>query len=234
MNNVNISEQAKQYVQEHKQELCDMFADLVLFPVGDKPTTIFMAGAPGSGKTESSVAFIKNNPELHFVRIDPDEIKARFIPQYDGKNSNIVKPAATKAVSILFDHCMKRGQNFLVDGTFSNWTAVSGNLHKLIKQKRTIFVIYVYQDPVIAWQFTQKRGVLEGRLIPKQFFIDSYFESMENIVRLKREFGEQVSVILLEKNVDNKTIKNVFLNVDTIDKYIKNIYTRETLENIII
>jgi len=129
---------------------------------------------------------------------------------------------------------MKRGQNFLVDGTFSNWTAVSGNLHKLIKQKRTIFVIYVYQDPVIAWQFTQKRGVLEGRLIPKQFFIDSYFESMENIVRLKREFGEQVSVILLEKNVDNKTIKNVFLNVDTIDKYIKNIYTRETLENIII
>lgn len=66
----------------------------------DTPFSYFMAGAPGSGKTE-----IVNN---YFVEVfdncvvaDADEIRKLF-PLYDGHNASSLQQAASKGMDILY------------------------------------------------------------------------------------------------------------------------------------
>ena len=37
-----------------------------------------------------------------------------------------------------------------------------------------VTIFYVYQDPKIAWKFTQEREIAEGRHVPKKAFINAF------------------------------------------------------------
>lgn len=231
-----MKEEARQYIKDHKKELIEKFASLEKFPSNDDPFSLFMAGSPGAGKTEFSrklVEILAKGSDafesIPIVRIDADEIKEKFLPHYDGKNSNVVQSAAILGVEKLYDFSIKNKQNILLDGTFSSYDSSRKNIITSLKKGRMVGIFYIYQDPVRAWELTKARGEKEGRFIPKDFFIDSLFKAKDNVNRIKEEFGGKVIVSLIEKDYAENIEKPRF-NIDKIDNHLKIKYTRKSLE----
>jgi len=187
-----------------------------------------MAGSPGAGKTEFSKRLIEIMAPISIVRIDADEIK-EFIPQYNGKNSDIIQGAASIGVDNLNYYTLKHRQNSIMDGTFANHSLARRNITHCLNKGRRLSVFYIYQDPIIAWDFTKKREKLEGRYIPKEAFVEAFFKAKENVKLVKKEFGEKIELNLVIKNKQND-IEKIKFNVDSnIDKSIKGIYNKNSL-----
>ena len=227
----NIGEQATAYVKGHSQEIITRFANPIEFPQSSNPMTIFMAGSPGAGKTEYSITFAKAvgglNPPWNFVRIDADEIR-KVLPEYTGSNSAAVQKAASLGVHTLFNAVLRYGQDAIIDGTFASHDIALQNIRRSLKRGRQVGIVYVYQDPLVAWEFTKKRERLEGRNIPKEAFIRAFLAARENVNLAKREFGEQVQLGVVTKDIENK-VAEVYQNVEKVDNYVQEIYTEQEL-----
>jgi hypothetical protein len=76
------------------------------------------------------------------------------------------------------------------------------NIVRSLTRKRFVQVLYVFQDPIQAWNFVQARELKEGRRIEKEHFITQYFAAHDSVNCLKKEFGDQIKVDLLVKNID--------------------------------
>lgn len=226
-----IDQQAQDYVKSHRKELCNRFASLELYPSVTMSSSYFMAGSPGAGKTEFSKGFIKQlqNKESsrRIIRIDADEIRD-VLPGYNHKNAWELQPAASLGVEKILDYVFHNDQDFLLDGTFSNYTIAKRNIERCIKHSRKIGLLYLYQDPIIAWKFTKIREASEGRKIPKRAFIDEFFKSKDCVNRIKSEFGSLVELWLIKKDF-NQGIEKTEFNIDNVDSYLKIEYTRDTL-----
>jgi len=229
---MGTKEDAIRFINSHKKELIQKYAGDD-YPSCRNPISIFMAGSPGAGKTE----FSKSLLELEMfekdaaVRIDADEIK-EFIPHYDTKNSDEIQGASVLGLIRLHDFCLKKKKNFILDGTFADYGNAEDNIKRSIRYGRDTSIFYVYQDPLVAWEFTKKRGELEGRFIPKAVFIDSFFAAKDNVNRIKELLGKDVSLHLITKNISNG-LHGLELNIDKIDHYLKVTYTRDDLEKIL-
>ena len=188
-----------------------------------------MAGSPGAGKTESAESLIEilagRNSVLH---IDPDKLRVEFL-DYTGHNSSHFQAATSILVDRIHDVSLKQKQSFVFDGTFSNLAKCVENINRSLKRKREVYVIYVYQDPVQAWNFVIRRSKKDGRIISREAFIEQYFLARSNVNEVKRKFGSQIQVDLIIKNIDgsNKLYKE---NVDSIDNYIDENYDTKTLK----
>ncbi len=229
---MGTSEDAKKYIKEHKRELCKKFANLEEYPSVENPSAYFMAGSPGAGKTEFSKSFIKELTEKEakrkIVRIDADEVRD-FIPFYDKTNAYRVQGAAALGVEKLLDCVLGNKQDFVLDATFADYEKARTNILRCINKKRKVGIVYLYQDPIVAWEFTQKREALEGRKIPLEMFIKAFFEAYENVNKIKKEFGNQVELWLIVKNLE-QGIEKTYFNIDNVDSYIKIDYTTQSLE----
>lgn len=235
MLDLTLQWKAKKYVHEHAKELVFKFANLEEFKPDENPITIFMAGSPGAGKTEFSTSFkpalFDYQTESKAVMIDPDKIKLE-IPQYTGKNTDSVQLAATIIADKIYDQVLKKKQCVIVDTTFARLDKASKNVERAMKHDRSVGIIYIYQDPVIAWKFTKIREIEEGRPIPKDMFIRSLFAAQENVNLVKEKYGQAIKVFLVEKDfVINKA--KITVNVDKIGNYVINKYTSEDLEKIL-
>ncbi len=209
------------------------FADIQRFPPTDKPFTIFMAGSPGAGKTELSKAFIKKveGKDLNIIRVDADEIR-EIIPQFTGSNSSEVQAAAALGVEKLVDYTQHNRQNSIIDATFANEAKAIDNVKRALKKGYKVGIMYVYQDPKLAWEFTKEREKLEGRPVPKEVFLKSFFSAKESTNKVKDLFGSRVFLAVVAKNFENK-VKKVYLDVEKIDNCIKMNYTESLLDRII-
>ena len=114
--------------------------------------------------------------------------------------------------------------------TFSNLNKARENIQRSIKRARTVEIVYVYQDPLLAWSFVEQREKVEGRKIQKDKFITQYFQAHNNVNLLKKEFGNQVRVDLVIKNIDNSDLM-YHANIDIIDNHLPEKYTKEVLES---
>ena len=228
-----ITEESILYIKHNKKLLCSKFASIEDFPPTNRPFSIFMAGSPGSGKTEFSTSFIKNftniDEKIKVVRIDADEIR-KILPHFTGKNSYLVQPAAALGVEKLYDHVQDYKQNVIVDSTFADYKIAHSNVKRAIDKNRRVGIIYLYQDPLIAWDFTKKREALEGRYVPKNIFIDAFFNAKENVNKIKVEFGKKIMLSLVIKDFQNK-VERTKLNIDKIDNFLKLSYNKEELYN---
>lgn len=226
-----IDEEAIKFIKQHKKELCLKFADPMIYPSIKDPSAYFMAGSPGAGKTEYSKSFIKileaKEPTRKIVRIDADEIK-QFIPQYTGKNSDHVQGASALGVDKLIDCVFKNKQDFLLDGTMARYSISYRNIVRSLDKDRKTGIVYLYQDPLLAWKFTKIREVEEGRMVPKDLFIDAFFSSKDNVNKIKTEFGNKIELWLIIKDFE-KGIEKTYFNIDNIDNYLKIDYNREEL-----
>ncbi len=229
---MGISDDAKKYIKEYKKELCKKFASLEDYPPVENPSAYFMAGSPGAGKTEFSKSFIKEltekEPKRRIVRIDADEVRD-FIPYYDKTNAYRVQGAAALGVEKLLDCVLEKKQDFVLDATFADYEKARTNILRCVNKNRKVGIIYLYQDPIVAWQFTQKREALEGRKIPRDMFIKAFFEAYENVKKIKKEFGNQVELWLIVKNLE-QGIEKTHFNIDNVDSYLKIDYTTQSLE----
>lgn len=97
-------------------------------------------------------------------------------------------------------------------------------------RNRKVGIIYLYQDPLISWQYTKKREKLEGRFVPKEVFIDAYFSARKNVNQVKQKFGEQIELHLFEKDENNDYEKKANFNIQSLDGYLKELYTVSELE----
>ena len=223
-----LSIQAVDWVKKNQKELVSkIIGQYNSAPV--VPVSIFMAGSPGAGKTEFSKNFIKQfkDHEKYIVRIDPDEIR-EMLPQYCTGKAHLFQTAVSIAVEKIHDHVLKKSKSFLLDGTFSNFDVAQSNVRRSVDKGRIVLIQYVYQDPLVAWDFTKKREVIEGRNIPKESFIEQFFAARKNVEKIKSEFGEKVKVDLIERNI--KTNKYTYKdNIDSIDNYIKDKYNSNNL-----
>ncbi|MEN9413576.1 MAG: hypothetical protein RLZZ342_663 [Candidatus Parcubacteria bacterium] len=250
-----LRKEACLYIEENAPELIQRYI-LDKKPVPLDLLTIFMAGSPGAGKTEFSKRFMpieldKTNDALRkklaqnsidideyetmLVRIDVDEIR-EFLPQYQKTNltsglkgnAHVIQKAATKGLDILREYCFENHISFLHDGTFANFETMKKLVDKSLNANRAVQIFFIAVDPLVAWELTQAREVLEGRNIVKTNFIKQYFLALENVGRIKREFGDKVTLSVIVKSKD-RGIADIQLNVADIDVYIKTQYNKGVL-----
>lgn len=223
--------EALEFARSHKKAIAKKRTDTNTFPSEENPVSVFMAGSPGAGKTEASLELLKKFGDSPVIRIDPDELRGEF-PAYRGANAWLFQRAVSVLVEKVHDYALEQRQSFLLDGTLSHYDVARKNIERSLKRKRTVQILYVYQEPQLAWDFVQAREAAEGRRIEPGHFIDQYFASRVVVNRLKAEFGKDVSVDLLLKNNDN-TQRMYRAGVDQIDSHIPEKYDRAQIEQII-
>ncbi|MCK4781489.1 zeta toxin family protein [Candidatus Parcubacteria bacterium] len=116
----------------------------------------------------------------------------------------------------------------VIDGTFANYKISYSNVERSIKKNRIAAIFYIYQDPLIAWDFTKKREKLEGRHVPKEVFIKSFFNAKENMKKIKADFKDKIQIFLIKKNYSNRVEKTWF-NIEDIDNHLRMEYTIKSL-----
>lgn len=226
----DVHKEAIIFIKKNKKKLIEQFANDAICSPESNPISIFMAGSPGAGKTEFSKNFLKKI-DSKIIRIDADEIKD-FIPQYNKKNSSRVQGASALGVEYLFDYVLKAKKSMILDGTFADYEKSCENIERSLKRHRFTEIYYLYQEPLIAWQFTKAREELEGRIVPKTIFVDSLFKAKENAQRVKQRFGSNVKLNVVIRNYKN-SLDDTYLDVDGIDRYLKLDYDEESLMKII-
>lgn len=227
-----IYDDAVKFARANKKRRCAELTDPKIYLPEQEPVSVFMAGSPGAGKTESSkeliATFEAKLPGTRILRIDPDDLRSEF-PGYNGQNSWLFQGAVSIWVARLLDLAHSQSQSFLLDGTLSNYERAKSNIERCLRKGRTVQILYVYQDPLLAWQFVQAREAEEGRRIPPEQFIDQYFAAREVVNALKGELGPKIKVDLLFKPND-KAEKLYRAGIDRIDNHVPEKYDRSTLE----
>ncbi|OGG61140.1 hypothetical protein A3C87_03240 [Candidatus Kaiserbacteria bacterium RIFCSPHIGHO2_02_FULL_49_34] len=228
-----ICDAAIEYVKTQKSQLVERYASLDVVKPDTNPVSVFMAGSPGAGKTEFSLRLLQQikTSDINVVRIDPDELR-KGMPGYGGGNAHVFQLPVTKLVHELHASLLKNKQSFLLDGTLSNYATAKQNVERSLKRGRSVYVYYVYQDPLQAWKFTQAREKQEGRRIMKETFITQYFSAKDTVNALKTEFGDRIVVHLVVKNSDHEIIM-FEKNIRSIDSHLKVKYSKESLEGAI-
>lgn len=95
-----------------------------------------------------------------------------------------------------------------------------------------MIVYYLFQDPMIAWKFTQVREEQEGRRVAKDVFITAFFRAQENVKIVKKHFGSSILLNIIVKDFTTD-FERVVLDVPDIDPYLPRVYTAEELEKLL-
>lgn len=188
---------------------------------------VFMAGSPGAGKTEVASGLAENYD--NHVIIDADIFREQF-PDYNGTNSKLFQKASSWLVEQTFKYVLEKGYSFILDATFAILSA-ERNIIRSLKKGYHVTIFYVYQEPEIAWDFTKAREDVEGRNVPKTIFIDAFFKSRENIIKVKDRHPE-VLLHTIVKDYQNN-ISEVHYGADNINLVLPIHYTTEDLEEML-
>ena len=222
----------RNWIKLHKNEFAkNLITQSGAVPDGN-PMAIFMAGLPGAGKTE----FSKNLIDVlnsKAIRLDMDEIASR-IEGYTPEKADLYRAGASELLNRVFDIVLRKRLDFIMDGTFSSRSAIN-NVHRALRHGYGVKIIYVHQNPKLAWNFTREREKVEHRAIDEKGFIDAYFNTIKNIKDIIDKSNDKK--ITLDIIVKDRYNKNTEWKSETsfgeIDKIIDNKYTKDTLKDYI-
>ena len=192
-----------------------------------EPAAFFMAGLPGSGKTEISKNLIKDSG-VKLLRIDMDEI-AEMLPGYQPEKADEFRKPATTLLSESFSYALHHKISFLMDGTFGSAQAMK-NIERSLKHGFKVQIVYALQDPKIAWQFTVAREKVEHRAIKFDGFVEAYYKTINNIKKAREDFDDLITIDVAIKTIDNKVgewVRNIKLS--EIDSLVKVEYNKDKL-----
>ncbi len=229
---LKLEQQAYDFIAHSGSELVKRFADPTIYKPVERPVSLFMAGSSGAGKTEVSIGLVKRFTTRP-IRIDADEIR-QLCPGYTGGNAHVFQKAATKGVNMLFDYALHKNIHAILDGTFA-YADAPKNIERSLKHNRIVELWFVYQDPLVAWEFTKVREIKECRHVDKDIFIRGFFNAKANAINVKTAFGSNLTLNLLVKNIDN-TDGELFLNIQAndLDHRIGQVYTEGELRGLLL
>ena len=196
-------------------------------PDDDKPLALFTAGIPGAGKTEFLDNLLQNIPNI--VRIDMDEI-VKLFEGYSPKDYYRFRGAANILVDELVIYCRKHRLDFALDGTFASHRAVE-NIRSALK-RHSVAILYVWKELPLAWQHTKDRQLITKRGIEKEGFINSCINTPTNIRIAKEEFGNNIAILAIEKDMRDDTFR-LIRDPAQIDTLLEKRYTKSDLERIL-
>lgn len=217
---------AVKWAKANRTAIANEITRLDVSPGELNPVSVFMAGSPGAGKTEASKALAKDFPG--FLRIDPDDLRER-IPNYNGANSWLIQGAISRIVDCILDKAFKQNQSFLLDGTLSSYPVAEKNIQRCIDKGRDVTIIYVYQDPTLAWNFVQARELQEGRRIPPERFVDQFFRSHEVVNALKVKFAQAIKIDVLLRNIEHGH-RSYHANISNLNHVVPMKFSKEQVE----
>lgn len=229
-NEQRIADEAFEYAKRERTKIARDFTDPETYIPEADPVSVFMAGSPGAGKTEASKELLKlkaSDGSPPILRIDPDELRS-LCPGYEGNNSALFQSAVIKIVERIHDLALKQSQSFLLDGTLSHHEVARRNIMRSLKKRRTVQILYVYQEPSQAWNFVKAREHEEGRQISIETFVNQYFAARNVVNQLKNELGKRIQVDLLMKNNDGSS-RFYEANVNRIENFIPEKYDSKTI-----
>jgi UDP-N-acetylglucosamine kinase len=226
-----MSQDAAEFARQNKKEIVRKIIETS--PFSEKPISIFMAGSPGAGKTEFSISFLQEI-QTQILRIDPDELR-KFFPGYTGNNAHIFQGGISIITDFLQDEVLRKGISFLMDGTFSNFEISAKNIDRSLKRGREVTIIYIYQDPETAWDFTKKREIVEGRRITKEMFINGFLRSADTVTKIKEKYGEKVKIYLVKKRFKQPNIQDIvnFKDVENVIDFVGLWYNEKQIRELI-
>lgn len=105
-------------------------------PEEESAVSVFMAGSPGAGKTETAKSMISQFKKEHgveVVHIENDELRKEF-EDYNGLNSPLFQNAATRLVEAIHDRALKKKVSFLLDSTLSSFEKAKSNIERSLKK----------------------------------------------------------------------------------------------------
>ena len=228
VNEQRIEDESIAFAKSHKKAIAKRLTDPSIFIPEAEPVSVFMAGSPGAGKTEAALELLESIGGPPILRIDPDELRSEFAA-YTGSNSWLFQRALSILVERILDHAFKQHQSFLLDGTLSSYEVACRNVQRSLDRGRVVQILYVYQQPMQAWEFVKHREAAEGRRIRPEDFVQQYFAARDVVNRLKAEFGRALRVDLLLKNLDG-TSRLYRAGVDNIDHHIPEKFGRQYVE----
>lgn len=224
---LKIQDDAVFFARSNKKSIAIRKTDRAIYPAEQEPVSVFMAGSPGAGKTEASIALVNLFADTAILRVDPDELRNEF-SSYKGGNAWLFQGGVSILVEKILDLALVHRQSFILDGTFSNIDVARRNVGRSIRKGRFVQILYVYQNPLLAWNFVKAREQAEGRRIRPEHFVDQYFSARDVVNTLKLECGGQVTVDLLLKHIDNSG-RLYKAGVDKVDHHIPERHSRADL-----
>lgn len=225
---------AMAYARDNRQSIAKSLTSDSIYKREDSPMSVFMAGSPGAGKTEASKSLLAQFQEQsgdRILRIDADELRDYF-DEYDGSNSRLFQGAVSLILERIHDLALGQCQSFVMDGTFSRLDKARQNVERSLRRDRGVQVLYVYQEPDVAWRFVQAREQIEGRRILPGVFAEQFVAAREVVNAIKREFGSSVALDLLVKDLSGKTAMWK-ANIDHVDYYLSNTYDQAAVIDLI-
>ncbi len=131
----SIKSEAEAYARKNKKAIAKRLTDKAIFLPESNPVSVFMAGSPGAGKTESSKELLNEfkvrEPNAPILRIDPDDLRGEF-GAYTGSNSYLFQFAISVLVDKILDLAFEQRQSFLLDGTLSNIDIARKNIRRCL------------------------------------------------------------------------------------------------------
>ena len=217
--NEEISKSAIEFAKNERNRIVER--ELSGFISVEKPSTIFTAGSPGSGKSETAKQHLETLKNV--LKVDVDDLRKDF-DDYTGSNAFLFQKAIGYLGNAIHDEALKRNIDILYDTTF--WNADSGRrkINQSVEQGRSIKIFFVYQEPKIAWEFVLLRELTEKRKVEKHAFISRFNNCRITANLMKKEFGNKIRINLFIK--DSKyNDKEIHEDIEFIDGYLPKIYT---------
>jgi predicted ABC-type ATPase len=233
MSDIEIKEQAVIFARKQKKFIAKEYLQDIIET--EYPLSVFMAGAPGAGKTEFARRMVKMFPQKTIIHIDGDVLREKF-PGYSGNNSFLFQGAMSILVDCMHDGALKRKLSFVMDSTLAEYKIAHKNIERSLKHKRKVFIFFLDQDPMVSWDFTQKRELIEGRRIMKSVFIKKYFGSIKSVEKILDRFDDKITVVYIKKSYQKGQIEDIVIcntKEDLVDKFNQQKYTKDDLEQIL-
>ena len=193
------------FLKENKKKLFEIYLKN-LKPVEPK-IVIFTAGSSGAGKTEYAKSRVKKEPYL--LHLDTDEIRNFFEPLgYNGTNAEEYQQAASKGIDFLYKKAIDNGVNVLLDSNFSSFGIAEVNVHKALKHKYIVEIVYILQDLQKCYEFAKAREDVTKRVVPKKVIKKSLRNSFDTVLKIKRIFQDKINLVLIDR-INKRTIENI-------------------------
>lgn len=188
-------------------------------------STIFLAGAPGAGKTEFLETVLNTE---NFIVIDIDKYR-QYFKGYTGNNAELYQDSSSRVATRIFDYCIKHNLKLIFDGTLTSdiWLK---NIKKAVDKCRRIGVVLIYQDPVISYAYTIARQERNERKVSIDAFLKIYYNSIRYTFEIVEKYLD-IQFVIASKDKRRQWRQRFFRKKDRFDKYFRVEYNAEVLRN---